>query len=52
MIKKISREEIETLIKEHYGLKDLEYYRDGGYEGYGKDYCVEYEFIEGEVKDE
>lgn len=50
MIKKISREEIENLIKEHYGLKDLDYFKNHGYEGYGKDSCIDYEFVEGEVK--
>lgn len=48
MIKKISRDEIENLIKKHYNIKDLKYYKDSGCEGYGEDWCVDYEFIEGE----
>lgn len=50
MIKKISREEIEALIKKHYGLKDLEYYRQHGYEGYGECSSIDYEFVEGQEK--
>lgn len=48
MIKKISREEIEELIKKHYNLKSIEYYKYSGYDGYDIDYCVDYEFVEGE----
>lgn len=50
MIKKISREEIETLIKEHYNITSVAYYRDYGSEGYGVDYSCDYEFVEGEEK--
>ena len=51
MINKISRKEIEDLIKKTYDLKDLEYYRNYGYEGYGKDNLCDWEFIEGEEND-
>lgn len=50
MIKKISRKEIENLIIKTYNLKSIKYYKDYGCEGYGEDYCIDYEFIEGEEK--
>lgn len=50
MIKKISREEVESLIKKHYGIKNIGYYRNHGHEGYGGA-MVDFEFIEGEAED-
>lgn len=48
MIKKISRKEIEELIKLKYNIKEVKYFRDHGIEGYREDGCIDYEFIEGE----
>lgn len=47
MIIKISKEEIEDLIKREYKLKDVGYFMDRGSEGYCEAY-VDYEFVEGE----
>lgn len=48
MIKKISKKEIEDLIKSHYNIKEVKYYRDEGCEGYRECCLIDYEFIEGE----
>ncbi len=48
VIKKISRKEVEDLIKSHFKIKEINYFINHETEGYGKDPCTDWAFIEGE----